>query len=79
MQVFGYLIRTELAMHQVSHVQWLMLLPVLFLVLLAEKRERASINRDVVEERKAQHEVSSDLNDPVAADLRGETQTELHI
>jgi hypothetical protein len=43
---------------QVSHVQWLMLLPVLLLVLLAEKRKRGSINRGTVEdeERRAQGE-----------------------
>jgi hypothetical protein len=36
---------------QVSHVQWLMLLSLLFLVLLAEKRKRGSVNRGRVKER----------------------------
>lgn len=36
---------------QVSHVQWLMLLPVLLLV-LAEKRKRGSINRGTLEDEK---------------------------
>jgi hypothetical protein len=62
-----------------SHVQWLMLLPVLFLVLLAEKRKRASINRGMAEERNAEHEVSGDLNGRVITRLPGETQTELRI
>jgi hypothetical protein len=35
----GYIIAPEF---QASHVQWLMLLPVLFLIVLAEKRKRAS-------------------------------------
>jgi len=72
----GYIVAPEF---QASHVQWLMLLPVLFLVLFAEKRKRASINRGMVEERNAEYEVSSDLNHPVAADLHSETQTELRI
>jgi hypothetical protein len=37
---------------QASHVQWLMLLPALLLVLLAEKRKRGSINRGTLEDEK---------------------------
>jgi len=37
---------------QVSHVQWLMLLPAILLVLLAEKRKRGSINRGTLEDEK---------------------------
>lgn len=37
---------------QVSHVQWLMLLPFLLLVLLAEKRKRGSTNRGTLEDEK---------------------------
>ena len=72
----GYIVAPEF---QASHVQWLMLLPVLFLALFAEKRKRTSISRGIAEERNVEHESSSDLNDPVAADLSGETQTELRI
>lgn len=41
---------------QVSHVQWLMLLPAILLVLLTEKRKRGSINRCTLEDEKAQGE-----------------------
>jgi hypothetical protein len=37
---------------QVSHVQWLMLLPALLLVLFAEKRKRDSIKRGTLEDEK---------------------------
>jgi hypothetical protein len=37
---------------QASHVQWLMLLPFLLLVLLAEKRKRGSISRVTLEDEK---------------------------
>jgi len=37
---------------QVSRVQWLMLLPVLLVVLLAENRKRGSVNRGTVEDQK---------------------------
>jgi hypothetical protein len=58
---------------QASHVQWLMLLPVLLVVLLTEKRKTS-----LEQSKNAEHEVSSDF-DPVAANLRRETQNELHI
>ena len=45
----GYVITPEF---QISHVQWLMLLPALLLILLAEKRKRGSINRGTLEDEK---------------------------
>jgi hypothetical protein len=64
---------------QASHVQWLMPLTLLFLALLAEKRKRDSINLGSIASEKYEAKVSSDLNDPVAAGPRRETQTERHI
>jgi hypothetical protein len=64
---------------QASHVQWLMPLTLLFLVLLAEKRKRDSANLGSVAGEKYEAKVSSDLNDPVGAGPRWETETERHI
>jgi hypothetical protein len=45
----GYIVAPEF---QASHVQWLMLLLLLPLVLLAEKQKRGSINRESLDDEK---------------------------